>query len=198
MQPFKFPAAPHRRLHGPAGYTDYESFRPWLRDEFLFRCVYCLRRERWWTRKGTWHIDHWQPQKDHEEKILDYDNLIYSCSGCNLVKGRKELPDPCSCMLDGDVYVHDDGTISGKTKECCRIIEKLGLNSNEDVEFRFLLIGICDMLQRDDAHKFAQLMGYPNDLPDLAKRRPPSNTRPDGISKSCFAKSQRGELPDVY
>jgi hypothetical protein len=27
--------------------VDYTSFKPWLRDEFIFRCVYCLTRERW-------------------------------------------------------------------------------------------------------------------------------------------------------
>ena len=44
--PFEYPSSPHRRRHGPLGYADYASFRPWLRDEFSFRCVYCLLRER--------------------------------------------------------------------------------------------------------------------------------------------------------
>ena len=26
---------------------NYQSYKPWLRDEFQFRCVYCLWRERW-------------------------------------------------------------------------------------------------------------------------------------------------------
>ena len=43
--PFVYPASPHVRRHGPMGYADHASFRPWLRDEFAFRCVYCLRRE---------------------------------------------------------------------------------------------------------------------------------------------------------
>lgn len=47
MIPFEYPSAPLVRRHGPVGYLDYSSFRPWLRDEFGFRCVYCLRREQW-------------------------------------------------------------------------------------------------------------------------------------------------------
>jgi hypothetical protein len=47
MNTFRYPAAPHRRRHGPHGYAIIESFRPWLRDEFAFGCVYCRYREQW-------------------------------------------------------------------------------------------------------------------------------------------------------
>jgi hypothetical protein len=43
VTPFEYQARPHERRHGPAGYRAVESFR----HEFGFRCVYCLRRERW-------------------------------------------------------------------------------------------------------------------------------------------------------
>ena len=44
---FRYPPSALVRRHGPAGYSDYASFRPWLRDDFSFRRVYCLIRERW-------------------------------------------------------------------------------------------------------------------------------------------------------
>jgi hypothetical protein len=44
---FIYPHHPHVRRHSPRGYRDYRSYKPWLRDEFDFRCVYCLWRERW-------------------------------------------------------------------------------------------------------------------------------------------------------
>ena len=44
---FQYPRSALIRRHGPRGYADYVSYKPWLRDEFLFRCVYCLSRERW-------------------------------------------------------------------------------------------------------------------------------------------------------
>jgi hypothetical protein len=34
--PFTYPATPEGRRRGPGGYADYESYRPWLRDEFAF------------------------------------------------------------------------------------------------------------------------------------------------------------------
>jgi hypothetical protein len=45
--PFAYPAVGHMRRHASAGYKDYRDFKPWLRDEFEFRCVYCLQREMW-------------------------------------------------------------------------------------------------------------------------------------------------------
>jgi len=47
MSAFRYTATPHVRRHGPCGYGDVESYRPWLRDEFTFRCLYCLFREQW-------------------------------------------------------------------------------------------------------------------------------------------------------
>jgi hypothetical protein len=44
---FDYPSLPHARRHGPQGYADYKHYKPWLRDEFSFRCVYCLCRETW-------------------------------------------------------------------------------------------------------------------------------------------------------
>jgi hypothetical protein len=46
-QIFQYPRQAHVRRHGPLGYVNYQSYKPWLRDEFEFRCVYCLWRERW-------------------------------------------------------------------------------------------------------------------------------------------------------
>ena len=57
MQPYKYPDSEHTRRHGPHGYTDYERFREWIRDEFLFRCIYCLHREKWTRPRGPGGAD---------------------------------------------------------------------------------------------------------------------------------------------
>jgi hypothetical protein len=42
-------------------------------------------------------------------------------------------------------------------------------------------------------------MGFPDELPDLARLRPPDgNTRPEGIQESYFAKKTGGVLPSEY
>jgi 5-methylcytosine-specific restriction endonuclease McrA len=81
---FDYPGSPHTRRHGPRGYANYRSYRPWLRDEFAFRCVYCLVREQWGRVTGEFDLDHYEPQRLHPHRARDYDNLLYSCSSCNL------------------------------------------------------------------------------------------------------------------
>jgi hypothetical protein len=51
-----------------------------------------------------------------------------------------------------------------------------------------------------DVHTiFVDKFGYPKDLPDLDKPRPPDgNTRPEGIRESHLARKDRSELPEVY
>ena len=81
--PFTYPTTRHIRRHGPHGYKNYESYRDWLRDEFSFRCVFCLRREQWSPMAGNWDIDHFTPQDRYPQGRLDYENLLYICHTCN-------------------------------------------------------------------------------------------------------------------
>jgi hypothetical protein len=62
---FQYPNSPHLRRHGPFGYEDYISFKGWLRDEFTFRCVYCLERERWYpSGADAFGVEHVKPEGD--------------------------------------------------------------------------------------------------------------------------------------
>src|SRR5437879_4639115 len=92
-EPFVYPSGPHQRRHGPRGYANYVSYRPWLRDEFSFRCVYCLIREQW-GRHGSLGVDHFLAVALYPERAGDYDNLLYACTTCNAAKGDRVLPDP--------------------------------------------------------------------------------------------------------
>ena len=111
MTPFSYPTTPHMRRHGPQGYADYASFRPWLRDEFTFKWAFCLLREQWGRARGTFHLDHFHATVQHPDQRLTYENLLYCCATCNEVKGNRTLPDPCRVLLDGDVEVVEDGVL---------------------------------------------------------------------------------------
>jgi hypothetical protein len=197
--PFTFPAVPHVRRHGPQGYADYESYRPWIRDEFTFRCRYCLIREMWGPLKGVYALDHFLPMASRPDLTLEYDNLVYGCVSCNLSKGSLATPDPFSVLLDPVVNVSEDGEIHASTPPARKLIELLGLNRPRLREFRALWIRIVRLAALHDSALFRRIMGYPEDLPDLSTLRPPAgNTRPDGIAQSHLARRQRGELPDTY
>jgi hypothetical protein len=197
--PFTYPLVPHQRRHGPRGYRDYESYRPWLRDEFAFRCVYCLLRESWGSLKGLSALDHFAPTASRPDLALDYDNLLYGCISCNLCKAKLSTPDPLSALLDKDVRVSDDGEIHAATSDAGRLIDLLALNRPRLREFRELWIRIVRLAARHDAGLHRQLMGYPLDMPDLSTRRPPGgNIRPEGIAQSHLARFRRNELSETY
>ena len=197
--PFTYPAVARVRRHGPRGYADYESYRPWLRDEFAFQCVYCLLRETWGPLKGVYALDHFRPMAARPDLALEYGNLLYGCVSCNLSKGSQKTPDPLACLLDPAVQVSEDGAMHAETPAARKLIEMLGLNRPRLREFRELWIRIVRLAMLCDPDLLRRLLGYPADLPDLSALRPPEGTtRPAGVAQSHFARRQRGELPDAY
>ncbi len=195
---FTYPPAAEHRRHGPSGYTDYESYRPWLRDEFAFRCAYCLLRERWARYTGEFDLDHFIPQARDASQVAEYDNLVYCCHACNLKKGNAVLPDAQQCLTAETIHVRLDGYLVGLTGEAERLIDVLTLNSSRWVQWRLSWIRIVELAAENDPDLFRRLMGFPDDLPDLARLQPPANSRPEGIEQSYFAQRASGELPEYY
>lgn len=199
--PFEYPSSSHILRHGPSGYIDYESFRPWLRDEYDFLCVYCRIRESW-ALTMSFNIDHFVPQVVNPDIRANYENLVYSCPSCNFAKSNSTLLDPRQHLSVESVRVHEDGTIEGLTPEAREIIRSIGLDDPKYQSLRNLWIRIIQSAHDgnldapDDLYRL--LMGYPKELPNLAPLRPKANSRPQGIEQSAHARRSRGELPDVY
>jgi len=198
---FDYPDSRSPRRHAPAGYAAYESYRPWLRDEFTFRCMYCLKRETWGQVTGDFDIDHFQPQRLRPDLHADYANLVYACRRCNGVKQGQDIGDPFVTMTDTRIQTRPDGTVEGIDAPTTRLIQALDLNSPRLVEWRIIWMRIVELARQSDARLLKQLTGFPeeNDLPDLRRLKPPSgNARPEGIAESWRARRERGELPDDY
>jgi HNH endonuclease len=196
--PFAYPNGKHSRKHGPSGYKDYESYRDWLRDEFSFRCVFCLNREQWGLARGTWDIDHFIPQSRDSAGTLLYDNLLYVCRTCNSTKSSHLVPGPCDISFGDCLQVNGDGTVEALNEEGEILIDILRLDNEDYRRFRYLIIQTIQSLKRGDENAFVLWMSYPDNLPDLSSLRPPSNSRPDGIKDSFFALRTRGELDEIY
>jgi len=107
---FAYPDS-HDRWHGPAGYADYQSFKPWLRDEFVFRCVYCLCRERWEPNGHRgFSADHIQPRVVRPDLICEYGNLLCACVTCNSARHDSQLQiDPNRQSLSQHLRMTNDG-----------------------------------------------------------------------------------------
>ena len=186
------------RRHGPSGYKDYSSFRPWLRDEFTFRCVYCLIREEWGRLSGEFDLDHFHPQANRPDLATKYENLVYACHTCNLRKSDTETFDPENSLTKELVRVYPTGRIEGLNPSAAAIIEKLGLDSPKYRKWRLIWIRNVELAKQHDPEQYQRLLGFPEDLPDLSTLMPESNSKPEGINESYIAVSSRGELPEYY
>ncbi len=197
-EPYAYPATPHVRRHGPGGWREYRKYREWLRDEFSFRCVYCLEREVWRDMREPMHVDHFEPQAIRKDLKCEYTNLLYACPACNSQKSDQLLPDPCEIALGDCVRVHADGRIEALNEHGDALIGILALDDPLTVKRRRMLIGTLSSLARRNWPMFVEWMGYPEDLPDLAKFPPPHNGKPEGVAQSHLARKRRNELPEVY
>jgi len=195
--PFEYPESPLKRRHNPQGYRNPESYRDWLRDEFSFRCTFCLLREKWVP--GGFHLDHFVPRTRSPDRIADYGNLLYCCGVCNVFKTDTEIPDPTVHLLRGSIQIDPSGKIIATSHDAALIIESIGLNRPSYQEFRRTWIQIAECVSIQDSEIMKLVFGYPSDLPDLTKRRPPGgNLQPEGIVSSHYSRRERGELPRTY
>lgn len=201
---FQYPETLHQRRHGPRGYADYKNYKPWLRDEFEFRCIFCLCRETWFPDgDDSFSVDHLQPRSTAPEKAQQYGNLVYACWRCNSAKQDSNSPlNPNEDALAEHVQVLDDGNVRSFTLEGEALIRACRLDRPKLTEFRRGVIELRRLFQRrgDAATSlFRKYFGYPENLPCLATLRPPGgNTRREGINESHYELRRRGELPEFY
>lgn len=197
-QPYAYPAAPHVRKHGPSGWNDYRKYRPWLRDEFTFRCVYCLERELWRDMRVAMPVDHFVPQVRAPHLKKTYENLLYLCPSCNTLKGDDLLPDPCKVAFAECLEVRRDGQIEALNPDGDLIIEVLELDDERVVSHRRRIIGTILSHVAANPTELILWLGYPNDLPDLAANPAPKNSKLAGAHNCYHQQRNRGQLPDLY
>ncbi len=202
---FEYPGEPHVRRHGPRGYRDSRSYKPWLRDEFGFRCVYCLWREVWCADgDGSFSVDHVLSRIRHPERINDFENLVYACCRCNSLKQDSNVPlDPCREAWQEHLEVEIDGSIHPLTAEGVELIAICRLDRPAMTEARRRMIELLTALHSSDRPEARELYdlyrGYPQNLPALEKLRPPQgNTQPSGIETSYSERRRRGTLPKLF
>jgi hypothetical protein len=203
--PFCYSAAPLQRRHAPAGYKNYQDYKPWLRDEFSFRCVYCLEREQWYPdRAASFSVDHAIPQVVDPSRVCDYENLLYACTRCNSARQDVEIIDPTAVPFGEHLRVRADGTIRALTREGQDLIDLLHLDKPPAVEVRQYYLEILRPKKRQpgDAkihHVFVQAFMYPEDMPDLTKLKPPQGNRHQGSESTCYhALQAQGKLLVTY
>jgi hypothetical protein len=207
LRPFDYAGSYQKRRHEPVGYKDYQNFKPWLRDEFMFRCVYCLFRERWYgSGSETFSVDHLVPRSSPKGMTLEceYTNLVFSCIHCNSSRGVSSILNPNDHSFRDHLSVNEaNGRIEGLSPLGVETIKLLRLNLPDFIGRRkrsFLILSLRDHYPNDPKiHElFVQEFGFPYDLPDLRTLKPPKGN-PSNSQESCYyALRERGELPETY
>lgn len=201
---FDYPPRPRVRKHGPVGYTDPASFKDWLRDEFAFRCVYCLVRERWYPNGHQgFGVEHAKPTSRFPDLSGVYENLVYACNRCNSHKRDLPLLDPGAAAFGEHLRIHPTGAIQGLTAEGRNVILVLRLDFPEVQRVRenYLKLFLAAQKHPDNPliqSLFQTAFGFPDDLPNLAALRPLGNSRPEAL-RDCFHQQRlEGRLPETY
>jgi hypothetical protein len=204
--PFAYPTERLVRRYAPEGYTDYASFKPWLRDEFTFRCVFCLLRERMVEPAGQdiFSVEHLLPRSTHPHLTCDYANLVYACLKCNSNKSDQgPVLDPCRTAYGNHLSVASDGTIRATSRDGRKLVRLVRLDREELTEFRGRVLRLAEAAERQPRSLLARellpaLLGFPSDMPDIRRLRPPTNRKPDSPNDCYFARRERGALPERY
>ncbi len=201
---FTYSRARHVRRHGPSGYRSYHSYKPWLRDEFTFTCVFCLVREHWYPDgHAAFSVEHLFPKK-FGRGVLNYDNLLYACLQCNCLKrALTGIPDPCSDAYGIHLSVNSSGVVIPQGKRGAILVDTFRLNDLQRVrlrkdyleQFQFLKSKIAEP---EAAQLFNNVFGFPSDLPDLRRQTPPRNSRPNGVRQCYYVLREFGQLPETY
>ena len=84
----------------------YREYIEELEEDFHKRCGYCDAHQLWLD-KRLFHIDHFAPKIKFKKRINNYENLIYSCSYCNLSKSKDWISEcPDTPILNGIGYLN--------------------------------------------------------------------------------------------
>lgn len=197
-EPFQYPEHSHCRKHGPSGHSNYADYKDWLRDEFDFRCVYCMRREIWERPRAIWVVEHLIPRKLRKDLTAEYTNLVFACTTCNSFKSADHMPDPCKLAYGKLVSVSADGTITHHSREGLRLIRVARLDDAEATEWRRQKIVDLQILKIHAPEEYQKRMGFPTDLPDLANCKVKLNSKPEGAKQCRFEQRKLGTLPLTY
>jgi len=77
------------RKHHPPYSKDYTKYKPYLRQDFNYRCAYCTIHEGEFGGLRNFAVEHFRPKWKFPELECEYTNLYYACCVCNDYKGRR-------------------------------------------------------------------------------------------------------------
>jgi len=138
-------------------------------------------------------------QNDDPELECVYENLVLVCQWCNSRKLAKKIPGPDDLGYGKCIRVlKKSGRVKALNEDGEILVRELKLNHPKNLEMRCDIIKRLDIMKQCAVEEWKRLMGFPEALPDLRRKRKGSNSKPDGIRESWFEKQRSGALPETY
>lgn len=120
-------------------YYVYTRYRDEISEDSQYRCVYCDCHIDDVGGLDMMQLDHFKPKSIFPDLMNDPNNLVLSCSRCNLLKHDDWIEpselndqvgyfDPFSCNRKDYYSIHEDGEIHHNNASAYYLIEKLALN----------------------------------------------------------------------
>jgi hypothetical protein len=147
-------------------YADYSVYREHIRQDCLGRCVYCDSHENENGGPRHMNLDHFRPKSlpRFARLINDPGNLVWTCAGCNGLKGNKwpdENSDDCIIGNIGFVEpfsenykiyfdIQSDGSLKSKKAPAEYMIAVLALNRPSKRKIRELRLVKCQIIKEFD------------------------------------------------
>ncbi len=139
-----------RRVPSPTVTGNYRSYLPFVREDFVYQCAYCLLSEVLASGEENFELDHFKPKKRFPGSLNDYYNIYYACHPCN--HGKRDFWPPAALESQGVSIVdlckdefashfiqEEDGLLRGLTTSASYTIDILRLNRKHLVTVRKLL-----------------------------------------------------------
>ena len=179
---FEYPTSPHSRRHGPAGYRDYGSYRDWLRDEFTFRCVYCLHREQWNNRGGSVSCGALRPdQRGSGWRVRILESSLRMRNLQRDEASHSWPSEPCQVAFNDCLRIMADGRIKALNADGEKLNQVLRLDSEKNVRDRYRWMRALEALRTTDPELYGEYMGFPRIC------------RTSGLSKHHTTRGLRGQ-----
>ncbi|OCG15126.1 hypothetical protein [Gilliamella sp. WF3-4] len=104
----KTPKRAYQKKH-----NNYRDYKPYLAEDFHYRCGYTDCIDFWFGGKHNFHIDHFLPKKKYPNLENEYSNLVYACSYVNILKSDDvgNYLDPCNEDFNRHFYRDNMGCI---------------------------------------------------------------------------------------
>lgn len=166
-------------------FSDYKKYKPWLREDFEYACVYCTIHEGEFGGFHSFHVEHFKPKSKFPALETVFTNLLYACWRCNSFKGEdwpsndpfksgKGYLDPCKYNYDQYFIINMNQIIIGKVKAARYMIERLHLNCYFLIKIRKERAQLKDSITKhkligEGVNKLLKNEKNPNRIKDLNK-----------------------------